>query len=81
MGKVLIIPARPNAERLNRKRSSDPRYLEGQQLLVAAMKYLVQSDPDSNREAVELLSEHVRTNFRMSDHPPAQSSGSPEIVQ
>ena len=28
------------------------------------MKYLAQSDPVSNRPAIELLSEHVRTRFR-----------------
>jgi hypothetical protein len=33
------------------------------------MKYLVQSDPDANREAIGLLSEHFRTQFRMSDRP------------
>ena len=69
MGKVVIIPARPSAARLGRHRTSDPRYIDGQRLLVKAMEYLVKSDPDKNREAVELLSEHVRTNFRMSDSP------------
>jgi hypothetical protein len=33
------------------------------------MKYLAQSDPKGNREAIELLSEHFRTRFRMSDSP------------
>lgn len=69
MGKVLVIPARPTTEHLKRKRTSDPRYIEGQRVLVNAMKYLVQSDPDTNREAAEFLSEHVRTSFRMSDSP------------
>lgn len=69
MAKVFVIPARPNPEHLKRKRSSDPAYLEGQRLLVQAMSYLVKSDPDANRPAVELLSEHVRTRFRMSDSP------------
>jgi len=36
---------------------------------VEAMKYLAQSDPVNNREAVELLSELVRTRFRMTDSP------------
>jgi hypothetical protein len=36
---------------------------------VQAMSYLVKSDPDSNRPALELLSDHVRTKFRMSDSP------------
>ena len=30
---------------------------------------LAQSDKDSNRSAIELLSEHVRTKFRMTDSP------------
>ena len=33
------------------------------------MRYLAQSDPVQNRDAVELLSEHVRTRFRMTDSP------------
>jgi hypothetical protein len=33
------------------------------------MRYLAQADPLSNREAIELLSEHVRTRFRMTDSP------------
>jgi hypothetical protein len=50
-------------------RTNDPRYVEGQRVLVDAMKYLLVSDRDANREAAELLSEHVRTQFRMSDSP------------
>ncbi len=69
MAKVFVIPARPNADHLKRQRNSDPAYLEGQRLLVQAMSYLVKSDPETNRPAVELLSEHVRTKFRMSDSP------------
>lgn len=69
MGKVLIIPARPNAEHLKRHRKSDPRYVEGQRVLVQAMRYLAKENPESNRNAIELLSEHFRTRFRMSDHP------------
>jgi len=69
MGKVVIIPARPSTEHLHRKRISDPRYVEGQRVLVDAMKYLIKSDPEGNRPAVELISEHVRTRFRMSDSP------------
>jgi hypothetical protein len=30
---------------------------------------LAQSDPVNNRDAVGLLSEHVRTRFRMTDSP------------
>ncbi len=69
MGKVLVIPARPTADRLKRNRTSDPRYIEGQRVLVQAMEYLVKADPEGNRPALELLSEHVRTSFRMSDSP------------
>ena len=52
-----------------KERSSDPRYVDGQRLLVEAMRYLAQSDPITNRSAIELISEHVRTRFRMSDSP------------
>jgi hypothetical protein len=38
-------------------------------MLVEAMKYLAKADPVSNRPAIELISEHVRTRFRMSDSP------------
>jgi len=38
-------------------------------LLVEAMKYLAQADPVANRPAIALLSEHVRTRFRMTDSP------------
>ncbi len=69
MGKVVVIPARPNAGHLKRHRTSDPRYIDGQRLLVQAMEYLVKSDPERNRSAIELISEHVRTGFRMSDSP------------
>jgi hypothetical protein len=69
MGKVLFIPTRPSAEHLHRHRTSDPRYVEGQRLLVDAMRYLIKTGPDDNRAAVELISEHVRTQFRMSDSP------------
>lgn len=67
--KVVIIPALPDPSGRDRERTSDPKYLEGQRLLVEAMKYLVQSDREGNREAAELISEHVRTRFRMSDSP------------
>jgi hypothetical protein len=33
------------------------------------MRYLIKTSPDDNRPAVELISEHVRTQFRMSDSP------------
>jgi hypothetical protein len=56
MAKVFTIPVVPNIGRRKRERTSDPRYL-------------AQSDPVANRSAIELLSEHVRTRFRMSDSP------------
>jgi hypothetical protein len=69
MAKVFTIPMPPKVERGRRQRQPDPRYVDGQRLLVEAMKYLAQSDPVLNRDAVELLSEHVRTRFRMTDSP------------
>jgi len=70
MAKVFTIPVRPDlGGGRKRVRKSDPRYVEGQRLLVEAMKYLAQADPKGNREAIELLSEHFRTRFRMSDSP------------
>ncbi|MBV9624123.1 MAG: hypothetical protein JOZ14_09105 [Acidobacteria bacterium] len=70
MAKVFTIPVPPDISRKKaRERTSDPRYVDGQRLLVEAMKYLAQSDPIANRHAIELLSEHVRTRFRMTDSP------------
>jgi hypothetical protein len=70
MAKVFTIPVVPNpTRRRSGERSSDPRYIQGQRLLVEAMKYLVQQDPDQNKDAVMLLSEHFRTRFRMTDRP------------
>ena len=69
MAKVFTITAPPKLGRGRRERTSDPRFLEGQRLLVEAMKYLAQADMLSNRPAIELISEHVRTRFRMSDSP------------
>jgi hypothetical protein len=69
MAKVFTIPLRPNLGVRKRERTADPRYVDGQRTLVEAMKYLAQSDPVKNRPAIELLSEHVRTRFRMSDSP------------
>jgi hypothetical protein len=70
MAKVITIPVPPKLGRpRKRERTADPRYVDGQRLLVEAMKYLAQSDPVSNRPAIELISEHVRTRFRMSDSP------------
>ncbi len=70
MAKVFTIPVPPKLSPPRmRERTSDPRYVDGQRLLVEAMKYLAQSDPVTNRAAIELISEHVRTRFRMSDSP------------
>lgn len=69
MAKVFTIPVVPAVGRKKRERTSDPRYVDGQRLLVEAMRYLTKSDPVTNRPAIELLSEHVRTRFRMSDSP------------
>jgi hypothetical protein len=66
--RILTMPARPEGNRPPRERS-DPRYIEGQRLLVEAIRYLIQSDPEGNLPAVELLSEHFRTKFRSTDRP------------
>ncbi len=72
MARVFTIPVLPDPSRRKGKhRVADPRYIDGQKLLVDAMKYLIQQDPDTNRDAVMLLSEHFRTRFRMSDKPVA----------
>ncbi len=70
MAKVFTIPVFPKMGRRRRERTPDPRYVD--QRLLEAMKYLAQSDPVANRPAIELLSEHVRTRFRMSDSPWAE---------
>lgn len=70
MAKVFTIPVLPDpARRKGKHRNQDPRYIEAQRLLVEAMKYLAQQDPEGNKDAILLLSEHFRTRFRMSDHP------------
>jgi hypothetical protein len=69
MAKVFTIPVIPDVSKKKRERTSDPRYVDGQRLLVEAIKYLAKADPVTNRSAIELLSEHVRTRFRMSDSP------------
>ena len=69
MAKVFTITVPPKLGNKRRQRTSDPRYVDGQRLLVEALKYLAQEDPIRNRSAIELLSEHVRTRFRMSDSP------------
>ncbi len=74
MAKVFTIPVLPKPNRRQRTRQPDSRYVEGQRLLVEAMKYLAKSDLSGNRPALELLSEHFRTQFRMSDSPLAESN-------
>ena len=69
MAKVFTITVPPKMVNKRRERTSDRRYVDGQRLLVEAMKYLAQADPVRNRQAIELISEHVRTRFRMSDSP------------
>jgi hypothetical protein len=69
MAKVFTITVPPKLGVRRRERTSDPRYVEGQRMLIEAMKYLAQADPMKNRPAIELISEHVRTRFRMSDSP------------
>lgn len=67
--RILTMPAMPDFTHQHRERSGDPRYVEGQRLLVEAIRYLVQADPQGNLAAVELLSEHFRTRFRSTDRP------------
>ena len=69
MAKVFTIPVVPVSQRRRRVAVGDNRYVEGQRMIVEAMKYLAQADPVANRPAVEFLSEHFRTRFRMSDSP------------
>jgi len=70
MAKVFTIPVPPKIEGPKRReRNADPRYVDGQRVLVQAIKYLSQADRVANRPAIELLSEHVRTRFRMTDSP------------
>ena len=69
MAKMFTITLPPDLARRKRERTTDPRYVDGQKILVEAMKYLAQADPVTNLDSVELLSEHVRTRFRMTDSP------------
>jgi hypothetical protein len=68
MARVFTISVTPYPKR-KKKRTPDDRFLEGQRVLAAAIKYLSQSDPRRNRGAITFLSEHFRTRFRMSDSP------------
>ena len=69
MSKLLVLPKMPSVARRKRSGASDGRYLDGQRLIVQAMRYLAKEDPGGNRQAIQLLSEHFRTQFRMSDRP------------
>ena len=51
MAKVFTITVPPKLGNKRRERTSDPRYVDGQRLLVEAMKYLAQADPVKNRPA------------------------------
>ena len=51
MAKVFTITVPPKLGNKRRERTSDPRYVDGQRLLVEAMKYLAQADPVQNRPA------------------------------
>jgi hypothetical protein len=72
LARVFTIPALPDPARRKSARQQDPRYVEGQRLLVDAMNYLLKADRRKNKEAVTFLSEHFRTQFRMSDRPAEQ---------
>jgi len=79
MAKVFTIPVVPDPKRRKAsQRKSDPRFIEGQRLLLEAMRYLIQQDPQQNKDAVMLISEHFRTRFRMSDRPTELPALSPE---
>jgi hypothetical protein len=69
MARVLTIPVVPAYPKTKRHGPSDARFVEGQRVLVKAIEYLTKSDIHGNRPAIELLSEHFRTQFRMSDSP------------
>ncbi len=48
MAKVFTIPVPPKFGSKRRERTADPRYVDGQRLLVEAMKYLAQSVSQSS---------------------------------
>ncbi len=68
MARVFTLPVQPKP-RNKKERNADPRFLEGQRVLAEAIRYLAKSGPRVNRAAINLLSEHFRTRFRMSDTP------------
>jgi hypothetical protein len=70
MAKVFTISIMPDpGRRKGKPRKTDPRFIEGQKILVEAIKYLTQQDRKNNKAAISLLSEHFRTRFRMTDRP------------
>ncbi len=69
MAKVFTIPVLPNPKRRQRDRGNEPKYVEGQRLLVEAMKYLAKQNPRENRPAIELLFNHFQNQFRVTDTP------------
>ena len=69
MAKVFTIPVLPDRKSRRGGKQGDPKYIEGQRLLVEAMRYLAKSDPKANRPAIDLLFEHFQTQFRISDTP------------
>lgn len=72
MARVFTIPALPAKKSRRNQSKGDPKYIEGQRVIVEAMKYLAKSDPKKNRPAIELLFDHFQTQFRMSDTPMQQ---------
>ena len=68
MARVFTIPVLPHPKR-QKTRTEGDRFLEGQRVLAAAIRYLTKTDPRRNRGAIAFLSEHFRTQFRMSDSP------------
>ena len=65
MAKVFTITVPPKLGNKRRERTSDPRYVDGQRLLVEAMKYLAQADPVQNRRAIETS---LRSRRREGEH-------------
>ncbi|MBI2683352.1 MAG: hypothetical protein HYX26_09105 [Acidobacteriales bacterium] len=67
--KLLTIPKLPDPKSRKSRNLGDSRFVAGQQLLAHAISYLAKTGPRANRDAISLLSEHFRTQFRMSDRP------------
>ena len=69
MAKVFTIPVPPEiVTEEARERTSDPRYVDGQRLLVEAMRYLAQSDPFRTGRDRIVVGTRAHT-FRMTDSP------------